>query len=136
MVKPVNAEPSARRNDQMPFFLLTPPLRPRIGQLLQRKMESQVEPHTQRMTTWQPSTRAPRRKEKHGLDGFLPHHRPKQRTPRNPLRLLEALVKGHARRPVPRADFRRHGENGSEAPRRAFLEGLVGVVRGVEQRDE
>src|SRR5258706_12706460 len=136
MVKPIYAEPSACRNDQMPFFLLTAPLRTWVGQLFQRKVEPQLEPHTQRVATWQPSARAPRRKEKHGLDGFLPHHRPKKSASRDPLRLLEAIVKRHARRPVPCADFRGDGENGIEAPRRAFLERLVGVVRVVEQRDE
>ena len=132
MVKPINAEPNARRNDQMPFFLLTPALRPRVGQLLQRKMEPQMERHAQRMTRGQPSARAPRGKENHSLDGLLPHHWPKKRTPRNLLCLLKAPVKRHARWAVPCADFRSHSENGVEAPWGAFLEALVSVVRGIE----
>ena len=127
MVKPIKTQPNPRRNDQMPLCLFTPPLPTRVGQFLQRMVEPQIKRHAQ-------GTRSCPTPQEAAWPGRPPW--PEERTPRNPPRLLEALIKRSARWAVLCANLRRDGEHDVEGPRRAFLGALVRVVRQVEQRDE
>ena len=73
---------------------------------------------------------------KRALNSFLPHHRPKQRAPRDALRLLQALIERWTQRTCAAPDLGGDGEDGVERPGGALHEGLVGVVGGVEDGDE
>lgn len=69
-------------------------------------------------------------------DGFLSDHRSKQRRSRNPLGLLQALVKCGSQRSIAAFDLGRNGKDGVKSPRGALHETFKGVVAWIEQRDE
>jgi len=63
VIKPVKAQPDARRDDKVALFFRGAFLSITIRELFERTMQAQIKGHAHSMAAWQPTVRAPRSEE-------------------------------------------------------------------------